>query len=433
MCDVPHNHFSAPRSSYDFDPTYAPRRATKTVKLTGQDGKPLANTEVVVSQKNHEFLFGNIGFELVDWINDYKYRPGPSDPVGEYKTSDTEQQRAYDADLAERWLEVFNQATLPFYWGRFEPVEGQPRTAELRKAAQWFVDRDIVVKGHPLVWHTVQPAWLLDKPLSEVERLQKNRIHREVGDFAGLIDTWDAINEVVIMPVFENGDNAITPLARVKGRIEMVKLAFENARAVNPNVTLILNDFDMSTAYECLLEGVLEAGIQIDKLGLQSHQQQGYWGQEKTHRVLDRFARYNIPIHFTETTLVSGDLMPKEIVDLNDYQVSDWSTTPEGEQRQADELEDWYRTLASHPLVEAITYWGMGDRSMWLGAPGGLLRKDGSPKPSFERLRSLIKDEWWLAPTTMRTDENGEITVSGWKGAYQIAAPDGAITDVVLS
>ena len=273
---MPHDRFTAPASSYPFDPTYAPRRASQTIIVKGPDGAPLADTEVVVEQVNHDFLFGNIGFELVDWINDYQYQPAGASDASEYNAP--EAQRAYDADLAEKWLSVFNQATLPFYWGRFEPIEGQPRTAELMKAAQWFNERDVIVKGHPLVWHTVQPSWLLDKPLAEVERLQRARIQREVRDFAGEIDMWDAINEVVIMPVFENGDNAITPLAREKGRIEMIRMAFEEARAVNPNVTLILNDFDMSTAYECLLEGVLEAGIQVDKPSDSFHgKHDGFW------------------------------------------------------------------------------------------------------------------------------------------------------------
>ena len=63
----------------------------------------------------------------------------------------------------------------------------------------------------------MQPDWLLGLPLEEVERLQRERIRRDVSDFAGLIDTWDAINEVVIMPVFEGGENGITPLARGQG------------------------------------------------------------------------------------------------------------------------------------------------------------------------------------------------------------------------
>ena len=34
--------------------------------------------------------------------------------------------------------------------------------------------------------------------------------------------------------------------------------------------------------------------------------------------------------------------MPPEIVDLNDYQVTDWPTTPEGEERQA---REWKQML----------------------------------------------------------------------------------------
>jgi len=193
-----------------------------------------------------------------------------------------------------------------------------------------------------------------------------------------------------------------------------------------------LNDFDMSTAYECLIEAVLEAGIRIDRLGLQSHMHQGYWGEEKTLAILDRFSRYNIPIHFTETTLLSGDVMPEHVVDLNDWQVESWPSTPEGEARQADEVERHYRTLLSHPSVEAMAYWGLSDRGMWLNAPGGLLRDDGSPKPAFDRLRELVKGEWWLPPTTLRTDAEGRVRFGGFLGDYRIETAGGAV-DVTLA
>src|SRR5262249_28045860 len=149
----------------------------------------------------------------------------------------------------------------------------------------------------------------------------RQRVRDLVTGFEGLIDNWDAINEAVIMPVFANGDNAITRLARDRGRIHMVRLAFEEARAANPAVTLVLNDFDLSSAYECLIEGVLEAGIRIDAIGLQTHMHQGFRGEAYLTDVLDRFARYGLPLHLTETTLVSGHLMPEDIVDLNDYQI----------------------------------------------------------------------------------------------------------------
>lgn len=405
--------FTPPANDYPRDPGFAHRRATAAVTVRRPDGTPLADAEVVVEQTRHDFLFGNIGFEFVDHVSE-------ADTFGGTPLS------AEDSEYMERftqaYLDLYNQATMPFYWGRFEPEEGKPITEPMMKACRFLQDKGISLKGHPLVWHTVAPRWLLGKPMAEVERLQRERIRRDVRDFQGVVDVWDPINEVVIMPVFTAEENAITPLARIKGRVEMIRMAFEDVRETNPNATLLVNDFDMSTAYECLIEAVLEAGIPIDVIGLQSHQHQGYWGLEKTERILERFARYNLPIHFTETTFLSGADMPKHIVDLNDWQVDEWPSTPDGLERQADVMEEWYRTLVSHPLVEAITYWGLSDRGMWLKAPGGLLYEDGTKKPSYDRLHSLIKGEWWLAPTTLRTDADGRVDVSGFKGDYRLTA-----------
>ena len=362
------------------------RKGTTRVTVPGA----LPGTEVVVEQTRHAFAFGNIGFDFID-------------PA------------ARDTPLAQLWLDLYNTATLPFYWRDFEPVQGAPRTRPLRDTAQWFRDHHVEVKGHPLVWHTLAPQWLT----GDVEKQLRQRIRRDVSDFIDLIDTWDAINEVVIMPVFEAEANAITELAKVKGRVPMIQLAFDEARAANPSATLLLNDFDLSARYERLIEEVLSAGIQIDALGLQTHMHQGYWGEELMLAMVDRFARFGLPLHLTESTLLSGHLMPPEIVDLNDYVVDSWPSTDEGEARQADELVRHYRSLTSHPSVEAITYWGITDAGAWLGAPVGLVRADGTPKPSYDALHALIKGEWWLPPTTMRADADGAIEVTGYLGDYR--------------
>ncbi|NUU19846.1 1,4-beta-xylanase [Cellulomonas humilata] len=388
-------------------PTLSHRRADVVVTVLDSAGHPLADTDVVVAQERHAFLFGNIGFDFV----------GPAN--GEGDASETSSAGSAGA-LADLWLDVFNAATLPFYWGGFEPVRGRPDTARLLTAARWFADRGVVVKGHPLAWHTVGAPWLLDLTTDEIADAQDARIRREVADFAGVIDTWDVINEVVIMPVFDKEPNGLTRLAWDRGRIPTIRLAFDAARQTNPSATLLLNDFDMSTAYECLIEGVLEAGIQVDAIGLQSHMHQGYWGEGKTLAILDRFARFGLPLHLTETTLLSGELMPAHIEDLNDHQVASWPSTPDAEARQADEIERHYRTLVGHPAVQAATYWGITDEGAWLGAPGGLVRADGTPKPAYDALRRLVKDEWWLAPTTLRTSSTGRVPVSGFLGTYTV-------------
>ena len=384
-----------------------------SLTLRTPDGSPLADTDVVVRQVRHDFAFGNIGFDFVDLA------AGDVQAAGHGPNVFGGADREAAEQLVDLWLDVFNTATLPFYWAGFEPAEGRPDTERMLAAARWFRDRGVSLKGHPLVWHTLAPDWLRGRPDAEAEAIVRARVRREVTAFAGLIDSWDAINEVVIMPVFDNEteQNAITRLCRRIGRIPTVRLAFDEARAASDTagagVRLVLNDFDMSTAYECLIEGVLEAGIQVDAIGLQSHMHQGYWGEERTLATVERFARFGLPLQMTETTLLSGDLMPPEIEDLNDYQPDSWPSTPEGEERQADELVRHYRTLLSHPAVEAVNYWGITDRGAWLGAPAGLVRTDGTPKPAYDALRRLVKDEWWLSPTTMRTDADGRVRVEG--------------------
>jgi endo-1,4-beta-xylanase len=400
------------------DTTGLPHRFGRvSVAVLDSDGQPLSDHEIVVEQRSHAFSFGNIGFDFIPVANEETDPPrtafGGASP-----------QRA--AEIAGLWFDLFNTATLPFYWGAFEPQRGRPDTTRLHRAAEWFVNHGCRVKGHPLVWHTLTADWLREMPIDEVEATVRARIRREVADFADVVHTWDAINEAVIMPVFRNEQhrNAITRLAWERGRIATVRLAFEEARATNPAATLVLNDFDMSTAYECLIEGVLEAGVRVDALGLQSHMHQGYWGEEETLATLERFSRYGLPIHMTETTLVSGDPMPPEIDDLNDYQVASWPSTPAGEERQADEIVRHYRTLLSHPAVQAITYWGLSDDGAWLGAPSGLVRADGTRKPAYDALRGLVKGEWWLPPTRLRTDDAGRVEVSGFLGDYRLTCAD---------
>ncbi|MET0725385.1 MAG: endo-1,4-beta-xylanase [Leifsonia sp.] len=378
------------------------RIVSAEVAVLDAEGRPLADTDVVVEQTRHAFTFGNIGFDFIPLAN------GEPD--------------AHAERLAPLWLDIFNTATLPFYWAQFEPERGRPDTERLTRTARWFADRGVALKGHPLVWHTLAPHWLLELPTEAVEQAQRERIRREVRDFAGLIDTWDAINEVVIMPEFDKEPNGLTRLARERGRIGTMRIAFDEARSANPSATLLLNDFDLSRAYECLIEGALEAGIRIDAIGLQTHMHQGYRGEAEMVAVLDRFARFGLPLHLTETSLVSGELMPAHIVDLNDYQVAGWSSTPVGEARQADEIVRHYRSLVAHPAVEAITYWGITDAGAWLGAPIGLVRSDGSPKPAYDALRSLVKGRWWLPATTVRTDADGRFALQGFAGDYRVTA-----------
>ena len=383
------------------------RKATARLRILNPDGTPAAGRSVRIDQVSHQFLFGCGAFDAVELM----------------RTKD-EQKKAFLQERMEKWLALFNYGTLPFYWGRYEPVEGMTAYTETMAAARWLREKGVQVKGHPLCWHTACAPWLMQYSNEEILRRQLERIHRDVTAFRGVIGLWDVINEVVIMPEFDKYDNAITRICKELGRVPLVKAVFAAAKENDPDAVLLINDFNTSRRYEELIEDLLEADVPISVIGIQSHQHQGYWGAEKLNDVLERFSRFGLPIHFTENTLISGAIMPPHIVDLNDWQVPEWPSTPEGEERQAREISEMYSILFSHPSVEAITTWDFND-GCWLKAPSGFVHEDNSEKPSYHALRGLIHGDW-ETHETLTTDRDGYVSFSGFKGGYSVQAKAGS-------
>ncbi|MBQ4620235.1 MAG: endo-1,4-beta-xylanase [Clostridia bacterium] len=392
---------------------YQHRKSTMKLTLTDGSGKAMSGRKVRLTLKNHEFKFGCNIFWLSDML----------------KSGIAPQRKEKLEKMWNSWSALFNFGTLPFYQGTYEPREGETKQEEILRAAKFLSEHGVQLKGHPLCWHTVAAKWLMEKTVDEVFENQIARITREVTAFKDYVTMWDVINEVVIMPIFTAEKNAITPLCQKMGRVGLIKALFEHAHNVDPNATLLLNDFNTSEKYRELISDCLDAGVDINVIGIQSHQHQGFWGLDKLNEVLERFESFKKPIHFTENTFVSGDLMPPHIVDLNDWKVPEWPTTPEGEDRQARDFMAMIDELFAHPLVEAFTNWDFCDGA-WLGAPAGLVRLDGSHKPSYDAMMQRIKRDWHT-DVTLVADENGEVELTGFRGEYE-AECDGKHVKFIL-
>jgi endo-1,4-beta-xylanase len=374
------------------------RTTMATLIVVDAEGRRLAHRPVVIEQKAHQFLFGCNAFRL-----------NPADT--------SEPQIAYQEQFAALW----NFATLPFYWGSYEPTQGEPREARVRAMAEWCRDQGLLTKGHPLCWHEVTPRWAAQLPVDEMHRLQLNRITREVTAFSGLVDTWDVVNEAVIMPRFDRVPNPISALARELERVPLIQQTFDAARRANPSAFLLLNDYITSAEYEELIQATLDAGVRLDAIGIQSHMHSGYRGAAWAWETCEQFSRFGKPLHFTELTILSGPT--RTDIRYGGPPHDDWHTTPEGERLQADQVEEIYRVLFSHPSVEAITWWDFTDHA-WLGAPAGYLRRDMSPKPAYDRLLSMIQEEWWTGRQTVTTDEHGRVSFRGFLGRYSLLVDD---------
>lgn len=365
------------------------RQSPGTVVLRDRRGRPVTRATIRIEQVRHEFLFG-CNFFMFGRVGDPER----------------------EAQYRERFAALLNYCTLPFYWASYEPERGRPNDEGTGRVAEWCARQGIVCKGHPLAWdHPAgTPRWLPDDP-AQVEALSLGRVREIVRRFKGRIDIWDVVNEATHLPEGRN-NTAMTHWGQAIGPVEFVRRHLRVAREANPHATLLVNDYRTDPPYERILEAQREDGKWLfDVIGIQSHMHGGVWPARKVWEICDRYVRFKLPIHFTETTIVSGSRNPADRT---------WGpSTPEGEARQAEETAQFYTLLFAHPAVQAITWWDFSDLGAWQGAPAGWLRRDMSPKPVYERLRALIKGEWWTR-LEGEPDALGEFRAFAFHGRHRV-------------
>lgn len=366
------------------------RQREAIVQVVDRKGKPVADAQLRFEQTRHAFLFG---CNIFAWG----------------RTGDDQREAAY----RERFADVFNFATLPFYWASYERQQGKPDHERTRQIAEWCREQGITRKGHPLAWNHADPPWLPSETQTAFN-LQLQRIDDCVSRLDGMIDIWDVVNEATHFDrdEFKRRAPRMTDMWSDVGQIEFTRRCMQAARAANEDAVLLINDYRVDAAYERVIQQLVDQdGRRLyDVIGIQSHQHGGAWSNAKIWEVCERFARFGVPLHFTETTFVSG---PRPRGD------EPWNSTTEGEDRQASDVERFYTMLYSHPAVEAITWWDFSDLHAWQGAPAGFLRKDMSPKPAYDKLHALIKERWWTR-VDGNTDQEGRTSLRATCGDYRL-------------
>jgi GH35 family endo-1,4-beta-xylanase len=210
----------------------------------------------------------------------------------------------------------------------------------------------------------------------------------------GSLVHWDVVNEP-----FDNHD-----LLEILGPEVMVDW-FKEVRAVEPCAKLFINDYGILTGgsgntphrdhYEKTIKMLVEKGAPLDGIGMQGHFDGFLTGPDDMLAILDRYAKYGVPIWVTEYDL-----------GINDEEVCEKFT------------RDFYTTLFSHPSVEGIVMWGFWDGAHWKNN-AVMYRQDWSLKPSGEVIRELLLKTWWTNACGM-TDGQGTFNTRGFLGDYVI-------------
>ena len=254
----------------------------------------------------------------------------------------------------------------------------------------WCDDNGIRMRGHCVFWCVEQKVQSWIKYLDDdiLRNKLENRAVDVMSRYKGRISEYDVNNEMLHGQYFEDRlGNSI--------RHEMFKWCHET----DSNAILYVNDYGILNGgdldrYEAQIESLIKAGIPLGGIGLQGH-----FGARidtiKVKHVLDRLARYKLPIKITEFDMNTSD-----------------------EKLKARNLVAFYNTVFAHPSVEGILMWGFWEGLHWR-PDAALWNKDWTPTMAARAYHDLVYDRWWTQYEGM-ADEKGICEVKVFFGFHQI-------------
>ena len=309
------------------------RKGNAVLEIMDQDGRHISGASVSVALKNHAFLHGCNLF-LLDEIDD---------PVK-------------NETAKARFVEVFNQATLPFYWKDIEPENGKYRYGidspriyrrPVPDLCLSFCERNgIVPKAHCLNYYNETPEWV-SKESAVFWKMLERRFSDLAERYADRIPEWEVTNETLRFFVEQNVRRGVSPFYDR----DFVEQSFLLAEKYFPQNEKIINEAHFNiwgenfkedrSAYYMQIERALSRGAGIDAIGLQFHMffpkeselrdTEHYYDPYSLFGVMDRYADFGLPLQITEITIPA------------------YSNDPEDEEIQAMLLKNLYQIWFSHP------------------------------------------------------------------------------------
>lgn len=385
------------------------RKGRFNLKIVRENGEPVPGAKVSVNQKSHEFRFGANIFMIDEFENEEKNEL--------YKKS---------------FAEVFNMATLPFYWNATEPEKGKTRYAKgseklyrrppIDLCIEFCEKHGIEPREHALAYEAFFPSWLKNASVTEVKLALENRFKEISERYKDKIPTIEVTNEME----WKEGKTAFYK------EPDYIEWCFKTAEKYFPANQLVVNEWSglpwidrcMATdKYYAYIEANMLKGARIDAIGMQYHMffraeneyeaTRAYYNPKNLYEHMDLYSNFGKPLQITEVTVPA------------------YSNKPEDEDLQAEILEKLYSIWFSHPNVEQIIYWNLPDGyaafapqgDMTVGENyyyGGLLRFDLTPKPAFLKLKELIQKQWHTEEI-LATNACGETEINGFYGDYEVS------------
>jgi endo-1,4-beta-xylanase len=302
---------------------------------------------------------------------------------------------AYAATLAREFDMLEPEDAL-----KWETLRPNPQTFDFSQAdaiVDFATRHNMKVRGHTLVWHRQNPAWLTNGSFTpeQLANLLETHIKTVIGHYRGKIFAWDVVNEAFDEGV-RTGQLRSTIWSDQPGigdagmGAAYIAQCFRWARQADPYALLFYNEAEAeevgrkSDAVYAMVREFKKQGVPIDGVGLQMHIGDQVPDIASISANIARFTALGVQVHITE-------------MDVSLPVDGAGNATGDDLRKQA----DIYRRIADacldHSGCSAIQTWGFTDKYSWIGSHskhtrGAALPFDGNyqPKPAYDALRQAL-------------------------------------------
>jgi endo-1,4-beta-xylanase len=359
------------------------RKANFQILVRDDQGKPVSNAEVRVSQYRHHFGFG-----------------AAVKPSYLFESGEAEHQQFYRDTTSA----LFHRVTIAngLKWKHYDKQKPM-----VEKCLEWCSAQQLPVRGHCLVWPRFRRIPKELGYLKDDKKALRETIEKHISQFVSMYDKpiieWDVLNEPFTEHEFMD---LLGP--------EVVKDWFRIAKETNPRLTRYINDYGVLTRpgkkhqqfYFDYIRQLLEADVAVQGIGFQGHIPESFepTPPHELLQTMDRFATLGLPLQVTEFDFETTNL------DL-----------------QAQYTSDFLIAIFSHPAMTGLVTWSPYEYLKGQGSKpdAAFFDYNRREKPNGHVWNSLV-NQTWKTEDVIVTDEAGHAAFRGFKGLYNVEVAVGS-------
>lgn len=292
----------------------------------------------------------------------------------------------YAETLAREFNQVEPENAAKF--GPIHPRQDQYNFDPVDALVSFATDHHMTVRGHTLVWHNQNPAWLTRGTFNaeQLADIQHDHIRTVVGRYAGKIYAWDVVNEAFN----DNGTLRKTIWCDTQSTA-YIERALRWAHEADPTALLFYNDYAAeginakSDAIYAMAKDFKTRGVPLNGIGLQMHLTAKPPTMESMEANIRRITGLGLQVQYTE-------------LDVR-LSLIDGHATEESLATEAKIYGGLTALCLKYKLCTAIQTWGFTDAHSWIdnqykGMGAGLeIDEKYQPKPAYKAMQAAMSQK----------------------------------------